>query len=250
VKAFVLAWHFLTAIPVTRQQDITTPQSFANAMVWFPVVGLIIGLILAGAGAGLDSLTSRTVGDWLIIFILALMTRCLHLDGLADTVDGWVGGRTAEERLHIMRDPRIGAVGTVAVVIALGLRQAALGNLPDPARWTVLVSMPVMGRWAMVVGGYAVPYARSTGGLAQPFVSHLTWRHVVMATILPALWFTWLFGGINALGILASIGMLARLVTALSLRLCGGVTGDVCGMINEVAEIAFLLLAPLYMALR
>jgi adenosylcobinamide-GDP ribazoletransferase len=192
----------------------------------------------------------RTVSDGLAILLLILLTRCLHLDGLADTVDGWGGGRTPEERLAIMRDPSIGAMGAVALIVALGLRYLGLSTLPDAGRWLAVASMPLVGRWAMTVGGLRMPYARAERGLAQPFLAALKTEHVVVATIFAGLWLIWGYGPAVGLSILALAGLLARGIAWLSWRLCRGITGDVFGMINEVAEVAFLILVPSLLSRR
>lgn len=250
MSTFLLAWHFLTAVPLTRRHQVTTMEQFASSMVWFPTVGLVIGLTLAASATALDLILPRNVVDWMLILLLVLLTRGLHLDGLADTLDGWAGGRTSNERLEIMRDPRIGAFGAIGLVLALGLRQAGLFGLPDSGRWAMIATMPLLGRWAMVVGGVAAPYARADGGLAHPFLAHLAGRHVLMATAVPAVWLLWWFGPIGTLSILVLLAALVRVVTALSLRWCGGVTGDVFGLMNELAEVVFLVAGPLCLEMR
>jgi adenosylcobinamide-GDP ribazoletransferase len=104
--------------------------------------------------------------------------------------------------------------------------------------------MPVVGRWAMVVGAFHVTYARSEGGLAQPFLAHLSWRHLCVATVTAGLVLTLMLGPWPAFCCLL-IGMaLVRLSTAWFHRMFGGVTGDLLGATNEVAEILFILIVP------
>lgn len=243
-RSLIVAWQFLTAIPVSRVHHPISPDQLARSMMWFPAVGLILGGILAGAMWLFDLLVPRAVSDGLVMLLQILLTRCLHLDGLADTVDGWGGGRTPEERLAIMRDPHIGAMGVVALIVALGLRYLGLATLPDAGRTLAVMSMPLVGRWAITIGGLRVPYARAEGGLAQPFLSSLKTEHVIIATIMAGLWVIWAFGLADGLIILTLGGLVARGIAWLSLRLCRGITGDVFGMINEVAEVAFLLVIP------
>lgn len=225
-------------------------DQLARSMMWFPAVGLILGGIVAGAMVLFEMAIPRSVSDGLAILLLILLTRCLHLDGLADTVDGWGGGRTPEQRLAIMRDPSIGAMGAVALIVSLGLRYLSLAALPDAGRWLAVASMPLVGRWAMTVGGLRMPYARAEGGLAQPFLAALRTEHVVVATISAAAWLIWGYGFIGGLGILILAGLLARGIAWLSLRLCRGMTGDVFGLINEVTEVAFLILVPAFLSRR
>jgi adenosylcobinamide-GDP ribazoletransferase len=244
LNQFVVAWHFLTAIPVSRRHQRIVPEQLARSMIWFPAVGLVLGGILAGAMFLFEMALPRSISDGLVMLLLILLTRCLHLDGLADTVDGWAGGRTPEERLAIMRDPSIGAMGAVALIVSLGLRYLGLSALPDAGRWIAVTSMPLVGRWAMTVGGLKAPYARAEGGLAQPFLAALKTEHIVVATIFAGLWLIWGYGLTGGLSILAVGGLIARGIARLSLRLCRGITGDVFGMINEVTEVAFLIVVP------
>ena len=244
-RPVVIAWHFLTAVPMSRHHHDPTPEELAGSMAWYPFVGLLLGGVLAGSAWLLSACVARNVQDALLIVVLVALTRGLHQDGLADTLDGWAGGRTPEQRLAIMRDGRIGAIGATGLILSLGLRYAGLEALPEPIRLPVLLCMPAVGRWAMVVGAGAAPYARAEGGLAESFLQNLKTRHVLIAT---ACLGTALLGTLGIVGALAGLtvaALVARAVTAQSRRLCGGITGDTLGATNEAAEIAFLLLSPL-----
>jgi adenosylcobinamide-GDP ribazoletransferase len=245
VRPFAVAWHFLTAIPVSRRHHDPTPGELAGSMAWYPVVGLLLGGVLAASAWLLSAGFARNIQDMLLIVALVLLTRGLHQDGLADTLDGWAGGRTPDQRLAIMRDGRIGAIGATGLVLSVGLRYAGLEALPEPTRLPVLLCTPAVGRWAMVVGAVSAPYARAEGGLAEPFLRHLSARHVLLAAVWLAVASVWALGLVGALVGVAVAVLVARTVTALSCRLCGGITGDTLGATNEAAEIVFLLLAPL-----
>jgi len=244
-RRFVIAWHFLTAVPVSPHDHDPTPEELAGSMAWYPLVGLLLGGVLALSAWLLSMLFARSVQDALLIVVLVVLTRGLHQDGLADTLDGWAGGRTPDQRLAIMRDGRIGAIGATGLILALGLRYAGLAALPDLGRLPVLLCLAAVGRWAMVLGSVAVPYARTEGGLAEPFLRHLSPRQVLVATGWLAVTLLWAVGPVGTLVGLAMAALVARAVTALACRLCGGITGDTLGATNEVAEIAVLLLAPL-----
>jgi adenosylcobinamide-GDP ribazoletransferase len=110
--------------------------------------------------------------------------------------------------------------------------------------------MALVGRWAMAIGGLRMPYARPEGGMAQPFLAHLKTGHVVFGTIFAGTWLVWCFGLTGGLGVLAVSGLVARGIAFVSHRLCGGITGDVFGLINEVTEIVFLIAAPALMSRR
>jgi adenosylcobinamide-GDP ribazoletransferase len=250
LNQLVAAWQFLTIIPVSRRHHVVASEQLAASMAWFPAVGLVVGGILAGAMSLFEIALPRSVSDGLAVVLLIVLTRGLHLDGLADTIDGWGGGRTPEQRLTIMRDPRIGAMGAMALIAALGLRYLGLSALPDHGRWLAVASMPLVGRWAMAIGGLRMPYARPEGGMARPFLDHLKTHHVVFATVFAGTWLIWSFGLTGGLGVLAISGLVARGIAFFSLRLCGGITGDVFGLINEVTEVAFVIAMPALMTRR
>jgi adenosylcobinamide-GDP ribazoletransferase len=250
LNQLVAAWQFLTIIPVSHRHHVCVPEDLGASMTWFPAVGLIVGGLLAGAMSLLEMALPRTVSDGMVVVLLIILTRGLHLDGLSDTVDGWGGGRTAAQRLAIMRDSRIGAMGAMALIADLGLRYLGLAALPDQGRWVAVTSMPLAGRWAMAVGGLGMPYARLEGGMAQAFLDHLKSRHVIGATIFAGVWLGWCFGPLGAVSLLVVCGVVARGLALLSRRLCGGLTGDVFGLINEVVEVTFLIAAPFFMSRR
>jgi adenosylcobinamide-GDP ribazoletransferase len=243
-RHFVMAWHFLTVIPLAFTHHDPTPSDLARSMGWFPIVGLILGALLAGSDFLLATVFSPGVVNVLIIVILVLLTGGLHLDGLADSVDGLAGGRTIADRLRIMRDAHIGAVGVTGLMLALALRYAALMALPQSNRFALLLCMPAVGRWAMVMGGIGAPYARREGGLAQPFLQQLSGRDVLGATAVLGIAYVLSVGLVGALIGCVVIAVVARGLTALAQKLLGGVTGDTLGATNEVAEIVFLLIAP------
>jgi adenosylcobinamide-GDP ribazoletransferase len=243
-RPFVFAWHFLTGIPLNRAMHEPTAVELAASMAWYPVVGILIGAGLVLADAGLSRLFPPVVVNVLLMVLLVLLTRGLHQDGLADTLVGLAGGRTPVERLPIMRDPRIGAIGATGLFLSLFLRYAGLMALPQTLRIPALLCMPAMGRWAMVTVAWASPYARSEGGLAASFLTHLSWRHVVVSTGVLAAGLGWGFGIAGALMILVAGSLVALGVWAGCRSWFGGITGDTLGATNEVIEILFLLLVP------
>ena len=243
-RPFVFAWHFLTAIPISRTHHEPSSAELATSMAWYSTVGLMIGGFLAAADQGLRLFLAAEVVNVLLIVLLVLMTRGLHQDGLADTLDGLAGGRTAADRLRIMRDPSVGALGATGLFLSLLLRYAGLLALPQPLRLPVLVCMPALGRWAMVSVAWASPYARSEGGLAAAFLTHLSWHHVLLSSLVLV---SALTIGVGAVAACATIGMgivLVLLVRQGCRIWFGGVTGDLLGATNEVIEILFLLLIP------
>ncbi len=243
-RPFVFAWHFLTAIPISRRHHTPTPHELATSMAWYSTVGLLIGGLLVLADVGLRAWVAAEVDNVLLIVLLVLLTRGLHQDGLADTVDGLAGGRTVEDRLRIMRDPRVGAFGATALFLSLLLRYAGLLALPSAVRLPVLLCMPALGRWAMVSLAWASPSARRDGGLAASFLTHLSWHHVLVSSLVLAVALTTALGGSVAVATMGLAMVLLVLIRQRCLTLLGGVTGDVLGATNELVEILFLLSIP------
>jgi len=243
-RPFVFAWHFLTAIPISRRHHVPTAHELAASMAWYSTVGLLIGGLVALADVGLRAWVAAEVGNALLIVLLVLLTRGLHQDGLVDTVDGVAGGGTVEDRLRIMHDPRIGAFGATALFLTLLLRYAGLLALPSPMRLPVLLCMPALGRWAMVSLAWASPSARRDGGLAASFLTHLSWQHVTLSSLVLAVALTMALGEGAAVATMGVAIVLLVLIRQRCLTLLGGITGDVLGATNEVVEILFLLSIP------
>lgn len=213
-------------------------------MLWYPFVGILLGAFMVITDMLLARWLSPEVVAALLILLLVVMTRGLHQDGLADTLDGLAGGRMPTDRLTIMRDPRIGAIGATGLFVSLILRYSALVSLPEPLKFPALLCMPAIGRWAMVVGAYGASYARAEGGLAAPFLAHLSARHVLGATVVVVSLMAWSLGFAAALIVLLIGGILSRLITMCCRYYFAGITGDTLGATNEVIEISFLLFMP------
>ena len=244
LRTFLFAWQFLTAVPLSRSIHDAKPEELAASMSWYPLVGCLLGALLVTADLFLSRVFPAQVTSVLLMLLLIGITRGLHQDGLADMVDGLAGGRTAQARLAIMRDGRIGAIGATGLFLALGLRYAGINTLPAGEHLALLLGMPVVGRWTMVVGAFHVTSARPEGGLAQPFLAYLSWWHLCAATVTAGLVLALLLGPWAALCCLL-IGMaLVRFSTTWFHRMFGGVTGDLLGATNEVAEILFILIVP------
>ena len=244
LRTFLFAWQFLTAIPLSRSTHDAKPEELAASMSWYPMIGCLLGALLVAADMALAQVFSSQVTNIVLLLLLVAITRGLHQDGLADMVDGLAGGRTPQARLAIMKDGHIGAIGATGLFLALGLRYAGLNAMPAGEHMAMLIGMPVVGRWAMVVGAFHVAYARSEGGLAQPFLAYLSWPHLCVATIMAGLALTLLLGPWAALGCLLIGAALIRLSTAWFHRMFGGVTGDLLGATNEISEILFIVIIP------
>lgn len=246
LRSFLIAWQFLTAIPLSRTHHEPGAQELASSLSWYPFVGFLIGGALAGVDLLLSLVFHPPVVNAVVLAMLVWVTRGLHQDGLADTLDGLVGGRNKEERLRIMRDPAIGALGATGLFLSLIIRYAGLTVLPQDLRMPALIAMPAVGRWSMVLLVRMSPPARPEGGLAGPFLIHVSWRHVGMATVVLLTGLGLGLGVVNAC--LVVIGGMGAVCVARQwfCRQIGGVTGDTLGATNEVVEMLFILLVPLF----
>jgi adenosylcobinamide-GDP ribazoletransferase len=215
------------------------------------VVGVIIGLILAGLNWLLGMFLPVAVVIGLLIVFLTVITGALHLDGFVDTCDGIAGHKTVEDRWRAMHDSRAGAFGIIGVFLLLLLKYVSLNSLPDNLLMATLILMPVVSRWAMVYAVFAYPYARPTG-LGKAFKQGATWQSFLIATIITLAATTGLARLMNIdyfylAGIAIMFGIWAIVVATAGYlkRKFSGLTGDTYGAINEVAEVSVLILVGL-----
>lgn len=230
------ALGFLSILPVPKVA--TREEDLAGIMAYFPLVGALLGAILAGLNLLLGSLWSATTTATLLVVALALLTGGLHLDGLADAADALLSRKEREAKLAIMEESQIGTFGALAVVYCLLLKLAFLSELPTPARGRGLILAVALGRWAMISVAMLFPSARSEG-MGWAFKAHLRGRDFALATLvslgLAALLFP--FWGLAVCGALWLATMaLGRAMT----RALGGMTGDTYGATCEIGEVLAL----------
>ncbi len=238
MKRLVLSIQFLTIFPVGKP-GCPEPGELGRSMAFFPVVGVLLGVILVVADAILLKFLPVALTSAVLLCLLFFMSGGLHLDGFADTVDGIAGGATAKERLSIMRDSRVGAIGLASVVFLLLLKFLCIESLGTGVRGEALLLFPVAGRWAMAPMATWAGYAREEEGLGKAFAG-IDNSTLVTSTALPVLIFV-LFLGILGVFILAVLLVLTYAVTRYFKKRLGGVTGDVFGFLSDVSEGAFLL---------
>ncbi len=241
MRRLLAAVAFLTRAPLPASLAFDATD-VGRAALFFPLVGALLGALSVGVRLALDPFLTPLLVAALVVAVGALATGALHLDGLADTADGFGGGRTREDVLRIMRDHAVGAYGAVALVLLVGVKIAAIAALVEARRADAfLVVAPALARWATVPLGYALPYARqdqSTGAAA----SHMGKVEVAGATLLAGAIAVSLAGWRGA----ACWGAVI-LITAVTARVClrriGGVTGDTLGANTEICETLALVLA-------
>ncbi len=244
MRDFLQALSFLTVLPMGHL-SLPEEKGLARSMAFFPIVGLLIGLLLAIAQFLLSYLFSQSFVLWLTLGWLALLTRGLHLDGFADTVDGFAAGGPKEKILEVMRDSRIGAFGVVGLIFLIGAKYLALEQIAEPSVLYSLILMTVMGRNSMVWVCYRSPYARAGEGLAKPFVENLTAREMIISSAL-TFGIGVLLRGLDGAMIFLGIGLFSLAFRFFFLKKLDGVTGDILGAANELSELLCLVLLIIF----
>ena len=249
-RALGTAIRTLTILPCPGREA----ASLASALPWFPCVGLLIGAGLVFIGWVIGGLVDWPLGAAAVaVAWMAWVTGGLHLDGLADTVDGLAGGRTRERALEIMKDSRVGALGAIALAVVLLLKVIAVARLVELQTWRWLPVPVILARLAQVQLSVALPYARAEGGTASAFVRESGLGAYAVAAISAMVLCALLadFAGIAAW--LAATGVAVVIGAGMRRRL-GGVTGDVLGYASEMTEallfIAFAIAASAWHARR
>jgi adenosylcobinamide-GDP ribazoletransferase len=240
VRGVLVAAAFLTRVPVPVA---AAAADVGRAARWFPLIGGLLG--------GATALIAWTMTDvvhfpaaltaTLIVGLAAWATGAIHLDGLADTVDGLGGGRDREGVLRIMRDPLIGSYGAAALLFVVGVKVTAITALLDRnAALPFVVVAPAISRWTILALAAWLPYARPEGGLGNAITHGRDTIGLVVATAVTALIAV---GALRVVGIVvwAFAALTAVWIARIARRRIGGVTGDVFGASVELTETSVLL---------
>jgi adenosylcobinamide-GDP ribazoletransferase len=235
MRGLLGAVQFLTRIPVRTRVAPDLPA----AVVWFPVVGGLIGALVGGVAAGLGELVPAAVAAAVAVLVGIAVTGAFHEDGLADTADALAGGWTREQRLEILDDPRHGSYGVAALCGSIVLRIVAVAALAPGDAFTGLVAAHTLARGVAVAAMGVVPLAKPDG-LGAGYARSVTVRRGLatglLAVVIAAVATGWWAG---PLAVAAIAG--AAVIAFLAWRTIGGITGDVLGAIEQVAESAVLV---------
>ena len=238
IRGFVTAARFLTVVPVPGR-PLDGPDALGRAAGWFPLVGLALGVVLTLVDRLLSLAFPPTVSALLVVVTWKLLTGGIHLDGLADSLDG-LAGRDTDQRLAIMRDSRIGVFATVGVILVLLLGFTALAGLPWPLRAKALLLAPAAGRVMPLLLARTCEPATPGRGVGAAFIESVTsWALAAGGVVVAAasLALLWLWGLAAAGAGLAVSWALGRYLAA---RL-GGLSGDGLGAGVELAELGVLV---------
>jgi len=240
VNAFFAALQFLTLFPRPGEMQHFTDEAGRSA-IFFPVVGLLLGLILVLVNFLLLPFASAGLLSAILVILLAFMTRGLHLDGVGDTFDGLGTGGDRDHILRVMDDSHTGVFGLVAIVSVLFLKIHSLESM-DVDRWRALLVSPILGRWAMVLLAYRSKAAKV--GLGSNLVDHLQTKQFLVATVLALLLVASIFRW-NGIVMMAWVAIFTTVSKSYFHRRLGGVTGDTFGAVGELSETSVMVLLAL-----
>ena len=239
MKRFLAAVQFLTVIPVPYTCD---ERDLGRSALLFPVIGLLIGAGMLVINIFFGAFFPPLVGNVLLVIAMVAVSGGLHMDGLADTADGFFSARPRDRVLEIMKDSRTGVMGVIAVASVLSLKMAALISVPPGLRGSTLLLMPLAGRCALVIELAALPYARPEGGLGALFGADKSrWDPVFAVAVLAAV-----AGWASGLSGLVTTGAVVAITLIFSWwcrQKIGGFTGDTLGAACELAELVPALVA-------
>jgi len=229
--AFLAALQFMTRIPVGFGAGKHRPyaQPPDNTALFYPLVGALIGGVLMALAV---LLPASSVSAALVLAIWVLLTGALHLDGLADSADAWLGGfGDRDKTLAIMKDSAVGVGGVVALVLVLLLKYSALRDLLGQDNHLALLLVPVVARALCLALLLTTRYVRENGlgsGLTEGLNTGLAWGVIAVAVV----WFLITAGFWSAM----ALGIVAVLLRWLMIRRIGGITGDTLGGFIEIIE--------------
>ncbi|UZE16617.1 adenosylcobinamide-GDP ribazoletransferase [Pseudomonas sp. B21-054] len=235
---FWIALQFLSSLPV-RLPGMPEPEQLGRSLLFYPMVGLLFGGLLWLLNAVLLG-APPLLHAALLLTAWVLLSGGLHLDGLADSADAWLGGFGDRDRtLLIMKDPRSGPIAVITLVLVLLLKFAALLALIEQGQTLVLLIVPVLGRGALLGLFLTTPYVRA-GGLGQALADHLPrragWQVLLACALGCVLVAGW--AGVWMLVVTASVFIWLR---QMMLRRLGGCTGDTAGALLELLEMVVLV---------
>jgi adenosylcobinamide-GDP ribazoletransferase len=235
---FWIALQFLSSLPI-RLPGMPEPQALGRSLLFYPLVGVLFGSLLMGFSLLLTG-APPMLHAALLLAAWVLLSGGLHLDGLADSADAWLGGFGDRERtLTIMKDPRSGPIAVVTLVMVLLLKFTAILALVEHHHSLGLLLAPVIGRAAMLGLFLNTPYVRA-GGLGQALADHLPrriGRRVLLVTVIGCVLVAG-WSGVLAL-LIAVVGFFW--LRQLMIRRLGGTTGDTAGALLELLEMAVMV---------
>lgn len=244
LRLFFVALQFFTRLPIPRWVGFS-PDWLPAATKYFPMVGILVGVVTAASFTIFNAIWPQPVAVLLSIAIGIYLTGALHEDGFADTCDGLGGGYTKERMLAIMKDSRIGAYGTIGIVMLLAVKCLALAYLPSQAVIMALLIAHPISRLAATTLIWRLQYVRPEGR-AKPFAQRMSTREFSFAAVLACLplimigllkLLSW-----HAIAIaLFAVAVATAWLAYIFVRRLDGYTGDCLGAVQQASEVACYL---------
>lgn len=240
---FITGLQFLTRIRLYKQTSWSS-ESFGRSVKFFPLIGGIIGIIMAAFVYICENFIPGIAGYLpahlfaaLLLAIPILLAGGLLCDGFMDTFDGLLSGKPRADMLKIMKDSRVGAHGVTSFILLILLKWAVLLDMPSTVLLTAVLVAPIIGRFAMVIGIKAYPYARPEG-IGKAF-AHYSGRYTIHFAALCTLLIIIPLGAKAITALMVSI-VFTMLFCGYVTKVLGGLTGDVYGALNELIELLVL----------
>lgn len=241
LKPLHLAFTFLTRLPLPQVKEYGAAD-FGASFAFFPLVGAVIGGMAAAAAYGLMAAgADPRVAAFAALLLLTLIPGALHLDGLADSADGLLSGKGPQRALEIMKEPFTGPFGYTAIFLVLIGKFTALWLLCEQGRFAAIAVALAFSRWSMIAAAYNARYPRATGTGAAfvGTISAVTLFIAAMFILATGFW-----TGPKKLALFAAVALGSALaMRKFAEKRIGGVTGDILGAVNEIAETLLLLAA-------
>lgn len=235
MTAFLLALQFLTRLPVPINATVSD-KHLGLSVLFYPLIGLLIGGAMVLLATVLTHVAILVQAALLLTFWV-LITGGLHLDGLADCADAWVGGLGNPQRsLDIMKDPAAGPIAVISLMLLLLLKWTALTELLAKSQLNGLIIAPMLGRCAILALMLSTPYLKKNG-LGSVLIQYLpvsAAKIILISCLLLAVY------NVGFVPVFAAVLMLWW-IRKLALQRLGGVTGDVYGASVELVEVALLI---------
>ena len=236
MRGLITAIRTLTLFPVPGRDA----EKLSDSLPFFPLVGSFIGLLVAITAWFVGGRYGWPIGAGVLgIVVSSLVTRGIHLDGLADAFDS-LGGQTVGRRLEIMKDPRIGSFGVIALISVISLKIAAITRLAGAGNYAFIVVPFIISRIMQVHLIVTLPYARAEGGTGVRFVDGATMYHFIVAYMV-GLMLCHAAGGIISVLIGIAACLCCSILASWMRRMFGGITGDLIGMGSELFEAGVLV---------
>lgn len=240
MKNFILMIQFLTRIPINIKVDVDD-KSFMKGIVYFPLVGLIVGIL----NVFFYLLSIRFLPVPITAVLVTLFNVCLtgafHLDGLSDTCDGIYSSRKRERMLEIMKDSRVGTNGAAAIFFDLALRIVLIASLNKADAVKALAVSAILSRTMIVLLSHISQYARKEGGLGNYYIGKINLKTTIIAiltaVILSSVILRW-----KAVFVVLPVILITFIYNIYIKSKIGGMTGDTLGAAVEFIEVSVFLI--------